>query len=131
MSWPWVLIWVAPVMDEGAIERRTYLPRGRWLDWWTGEATDGGRWINAEAPLDRIPLWVRSGSLLVTYPTDEVTAGLGEADTSRPLEATLWEEPALGHVAAHLADGTKIGWRRGEWSVRPDRPVSFLDPPRR
>jgi alpha-glucosidase (family GH31 glycosyl hydrolase) len=122
-------LWVAPAMDQGATERRTYLPRGRWLDWWTGEPTEGGTWIEAEAPLDRIPLWVRSGSLLVTYPTDQVAGGLGEEDATRPLEATLWEEPALGHVAARLADGTRISWRRGEWSVSPERPVSFLLPP--
>jgi alpha-glucosidase (family GH31 glycosyl hydrolase) len=123
-------LWVAPVMDEGSEERRTYLPRGRWIDWRTGEAVEGGQWITADAPLERIPLWVRAGSLIVTYPGDEVAAGLGEEDPSRPLEATLWGEPPLGHAAAHLVDGTKIGWRRGEWSVTPDRPVRFLYGPR-
>jgi alpha-D-xyloside xylohydrolase len=122
-------LWVAPVLEEGASERRTYLPRGRWLDWWTGEPFVGGRWIDAEAPLDRIPLWVRSGSLVVTYPEDVVARGLGEEDPSRRLEATLWDEPALGHVAVKLGDGTKIGWRRGDWFVTPERPVSFLEPP--
>ncbi len=122
-------LWVAPVLEEGAIERRTYLPRGEWFDWWTGERLAGGRWIDADAPLDRIPLWVRAGSLVVTYPTDDVARGLGEEDATRPLEATLWGEPALGRVSARLADGTRIAWRRGEWSVTPDRPVSLLRPP--
>ena len=101
-------LWVAPVLEEGATERRTYLPRGEWLDWWTGEPLEGGRWIDADAPLDRIPLWVRDGSLIVTYPRDEVARGLGEEDPSRPLEATLWGTPPLGHLSAHLADGTRI-----------------------
>ncbi|HEX3563667.1 MAG TPA: hypothetical protein VHU24_12585, partial [Solirubrobacterales bacterium] len=122
-------LWVAPVLDEGATERRTYLPRGDWLDWWTGERLTGGRWIDAEAPLDRIPLWVRSGSLMITYPTDEVAQGLGEEDAARPLEATVWGKPPLGHVSARLADGTHIGWRGGAWSVSPQRPVRFLEPP--
>ncbi len=51
------------------------------------------------------------------------------ASWSRPLEATLWGEPPLGHVAARLADGTRIGWRRSDWSVTPQRPVSFLEQP--
>ena len=122
-------LWVAPVLEEGATERRTYLPRGEWFDWWTGERLAGGRWIDADAPLDRIPLWVRAGSLMVTYSGDEVARGLGEEDPARPLEATLWGDPVLGHVSARLADGTHIGWRRGSWSVSPDRAISFLEPP--
>jgi alpha-D-xyloside xylohydrolase len=118
-------LWVAPVLEEGATERRTYLPRGDWIDWWTTQRTEGGRWVDAEASLDRTPLWVRAGSLIVTYPADEIVRGLGEEDPGRPLEATLWGEPQLSHTAARLADGTKIGWRRGQWSVTPDRPVTF------
>jgi alpha-D-xyloside xylohydrolase len=118
-------LWVAPVLEEGAVERRAYLPRGEWTCWWSGERLEGGRWIEAEAPLERIPLWVGSGSIVVTYPESEVTRGLGEEDPARPLEATLWGEPRLGHSAARLADGTRISWRGGEWSVEPDRPVAF------
>jgi alpha-glucosidase (family GH31 glycosyl hydrolase) len=122
-------LWVAPTLEEGATQRRAYLPRGEWIDWWTGESQEGGAWIDADAPLERIPLWVRAGSLIVTYPAEDVALGLGEEDPSRPLEATLWGEPPLGHLGAHLADGTRISWRRGEWSVTPERPVSFRPGP--
>jgi alpha-glucosidase (family GH31 glycosyl hydrolase) len=118
-------LWVAPVLDEGIAERRTYLPRGDWIDWWSGEPVGGGRWIEARAPLERIPLWVRAGSIVVTYPEAEVRRGLGEEDPERPLEATLWGEPRVGHAAARLADGTRISWRGGEWTVEPGRSVAF------
>ncbi|MGH2984911.1 MAG: glycoside hydrolase family 31 protein [Solirubrobacterales bacterium] len=118
-------LWVAPVLDEGTEERRTYLPRGEWISWWSGERLEGGRWIEAEAPLERIPLWVRAGSIVATYPEPEVARGLGEDDRGRALEATLWGEPRLGHTAARLADGTRISWRGGGWSVEPERPVAF------
>jgi hypothetical protein len=72
---------------------------------------------------------VRAGSLLVTYPAEEVARGLGDEDPARPLEASLLGQPALGNVSAKLADGTQISWRRGKWSVSPERPVTFLDPP--
>ena len=85
--------------------------------------------MDDDAPLGRIPLWVRDGSLIATYPRDEVARGLGEEDPARPLEATLWGEPPLGHVSARLADGTRISWRRGRWSSSPERPVRFLDSP--
>jgi len=116
-------LWVAPVMDEGARSREAYLPRGEWIDWWTGERLEGGRRVEAEAPLGRIPLWVRSGSLVVTYPEDSVRQGLGEEDPSRPIEVTMWGESALGRARADLADGTTVRWRNGDWSVSPERPL--------
>ncbi len=61
-------LWVAPVLEEGAERRRAYLPRGRWIDFWTGAAVEGGRDVVVPAPLDRIPVWVRHGSIVVTHP---------------------------------------------------------------
>jgi alpha-glucosidase (family GH31 glycosyl hydrolase) len=118
-------LWVAPVVEEGERLRRTYLPRGQWICWWTGERLAGGRWIEADAPLERIPLWVRSGSIVATYPEAEIAGGLGDEDATRPLEATLWGEPPLGHTAVRLAEGTRIGWRRGAWQIAPERPIEF------
>jgi alpha-D-xyloside xylohydrolase len=61
---------VAPVLDEGARSRRVYLPVGtRWTDAWTGKKLDGGQWITADAPLERIPLYLRGGAHLpITNP---------------------------------------------------------------
>ena len=118
-------LWVAPVLEEGATSRRAYLPRGDWVDFWSGERLAGGRWIEAAAPLERIPLWVRSGSILLTYPADVVARGLGEEDPARPLEATLWAEPRLGHSAARLADGRPVAWRRGRGSGPEGLEISF------
>jgi translation initiation factor IF-2 len=84
-------LWVAPVLEEGAAERRAYLPRGEWFDCWSGERLEGGRWIEAEAPLERIPLWVRAGSLVVSYPEAEVARGLGEEARRQARKVTLEE----------------------------------------
>jgi hypothetical protein len=71
-------------------------------------------------------VWVRRGALVVTYPAEHVAAGLGDTpERERPLEATLWGEPACGRATARLADGTTIRWRRGEWSVTPARDIAF------
>jgi alpha-D-xyloside xylohydrolase len=61
-------ILVSPVTEPGAISRRVYLPKAKWYDFWTGRATDGGTAIEAEAPLHRIPLHVRAGSILAMGP---------------------------------------------------------------
>jgi len=115
-------LWVAPVVEMGAREREVDLPRGDWIDFWTGAEVAGGGEVVASAPLDRIPVWVRRGALLVTYPADHVARGLGDTpEGERPLEATLWGEPACGRAKARLADGTQVRWTRGEWSVTPER----------
>jgi hypothetical protein len=82
--------------------------------------------VIAPAPLHTVPVWVRAGSIVVTYPAEHVAGGLGDVpERERPLEATLWGEPALGRTGTRLADGTRIHWRHGRWSVDPGREVSF------
>jgi alpha-glucosidase (family GH31 glycosyl hydrolase) len=121
-------LWVAPVLERRATEREVSLPRGDWIDFWSGERVRGGGEILAAAPIERIPVFVRSGSIVVTHPAEHVQGGLGDTpERERPLEATLWGEPPLGRCAVRLADGTRIGWRRGRWSVRPQRGVVFAE----
>ncbi len=64
-------ILVAPVTETEATTRHLYLPRGKWYDFWTGAALEGGKAIDAPAPLDRIPLYVRSGSIVPMGPDIE------------------------------------------------------------
>jgi alpha-D-xyloside xylohydrolase len=121
-------LWVAPMLHEGGQEREAPLPRGDWIETWTGARVPGGRDVVVPAPLHQIPVWVRAGSIVVSYPAEHVTAGLGDTpETERPLLATLWGTPPLGHAAARLADGTHLSWWRGEWSVSRERGVSFRE----
>ncbi len=58
---------VAPVAEAGARSRAVYLPRGvHWTDAATGELHEGGQTIDAPAPIERIPVFVRVGSRLGT-----------------------------------------------------------------
>lgn len=58
---------VAPVFGE-AQRQMVYLPEGDWVDYWTKQVRSGGRWIEVDAPLDTLPLWVRSGAILPLGP---------------------------------------------------------------
>lgn len=61
-------ILVAPVVEQGAAERKVYLPKGAcWTEVSTGKAYEGGRVITAQAPLDLIPLFFRDGSQMELY----------------------------------------------------------------
>jgi alpha-D-xyloside xylohydrolase len=56
---------VAPVLTAGATTRTTYLPAGAaWTDAWTGQTYEGGAAVTVDAPLDRIPLFLRDGASL-------------------------------------------------------------------
>jgi alpha-glucosidase (family GH31 glycosyl hydrolase) len=117
-------LWVAPVLEDEAREREVALPSGEWIETWSGRRIVGGSEVVVDAPLERIPVWVRAGSIVVTYPAEHVAGGLGDVpERERPLVATLWGMPRGRRAAARLADGTVIRWRRGQWSVSPEREV--------
>ncbi len=63
---------VAPVVDEGT-QRPVYLPVGRWIDLWTGVETSGGRTLVVDAPMDLVPVFVRSGAVIPKIPEDVMT----------------------------------------------------------
>ena len=46
----------------------TYLPRGRWTDWWSGALHEGSTTIRRQVPLRELPLYVRENSLVVLGP---------------------------------------------------------------
>jgi sulfoquinovosidase len=53
---------VAPVVTQGQVVRRLYLPAGWWTEYWTGRSHRGPGWIVVDAPLRQIPLLVRQGA---------------------------------------------------------------------
>lgn len=58
-------ILVAPILNQGARERPVYLPSGSdWTNAWDGSSYAGGQWVTAPAPLEFIPIFLRTGSKL-------------------------------------------------------------------
>jgi len=70
------LFWKTPeiftrekVVEPRPQTRSVYLPAGnQWVDFWTGQTLPGGQTIVADAPIDKIPLLVRSGSIIPMGP---------------------------------------------------------------
>ncbi len=85
---------VAPVVTEGEFKRRVYLPKGTWFDFGSDEAYVGPMTMTVDAPLDRIPMFVRGGAIipmrqLVQYtgqaPIDPLTLEIfPQGNSSRP-----------------------------------------------
>ncbi len=54
-------MFVAPVVEPGAVTRKLWLPEGEWTGLWDGRRYHGG-WIETEAPMGRPPVFYRAGS---------------------------------------------------------------------
>jgi alpha-D-xyloside xylohydrolase len=54
---------VAPVV-AGEHEREIYLPHGQWIDFWNRSTHSGEAKLTVAAPLNQIPMFIKSGSLL-------------------------------------------------------------------
>ena len=107
-------ILASPVLTEHATSRSVYLPAGAsWYDFWTGERTTGGTTITASAPLDRIPLDVRAGSILPMGPAIEYA---GQA--TDPIELRIYPG-ANGDFSLYEDQGDGHGYEHGERSVIP------------
>lgn len=77
---------VAPVLTEGAKSRHVYIPDGRWYDLWTGSRVPKG-WIEADTPVDRIPVYARGGAAIPMWFKVEAEfgsdVGLPDTDSGR------------------------------------------------
>ena len=61
---------VCPVMNSDN-RRDIYLPEGLWVNFFTGERLEGGRWYyHVEVPFDQMPVFARPGALIKMYPDD-------------------------------------------------------------
>lgn len=56
---------ICPVLEAGATSREVYFPAGsNWFDYYTGAEYQGGTTVTAAAPLERMPLYVKAGSII-------------------------------------------------------------------
>jgi alpha-D-xyloside xylohydrolase len=108
---------VAPVHQFKARSRPVYLPAGAaWYDFHTGARHEGGQTLAADAPLARMPLLVRAGSIVPTGPEIQYT---GEKP-SAPLTLLVFTG-ADGRFDLYEDDGVSYGYERGEFTRIPLR----------
>jgi alpha-glucosidase len=99
----------APVGHPGQRSRPVYLPGGPWYDFWSGERLSGG--VQADAPLERMPLYVRAGSVLPLGPALQHT-GQGPAGALQ-----LHVYPGSGESWLYEDDGHSLAFRSGEFRL--------------
>ncbi len=106
---------VSPVTEQGATSRPVYLPpAAAWYDFWTGARLTGDQHIAAPAPLDRIPLYVKAGSILPLGPEVEYAAQSPDA----PIELRIYRG-ADGSFNLYNDEGDTYDYEKGERAVIP------------
>ncbi|MGD8793660.1 MAG: glycoside hydrolase family 31 protein, partial [Anaerolineae bacterium] len=94
---------VAPVVRRDN-RCRVYLPAGEWVDYWTKEVQPGGRWLEVEAPLAVLPLWLRAGAIVPLGPEQAHT---GEKPLD-PLTVEIYRPGGEGQRLVHDEDRAPI-----------------------
>jgi alpha-D-xyloside xylohydrolase len=107
-------ILVNPVTEPGATSRRIYLPQTTWYDFWTGTALPGGRAIDAGAPLDRMPLYVRAGSIVPLGPDVEYAS----EKSADPIELRVYRG-ANGSFTLYEDENDNYNYEKGVYSTIP------------
>lgn len=105
---------VCPVVKPGVTSRSVYLPVGHtWTDFNTGKTYNGGITIEADAPLQTMPLYVRSGSIVPFYTTIEK-----HVTTQTPLEIQIFDGED-GSFNLYEDDGMSMEYQQGNHSTIP------------
>jgi alpha-D-xyloside xylohydrolase len=77
---------INPVTDPGSTKRKVVLPAGSdWFDFWSGQKCRGGQTIVADAPLDKMPIFVREGSIVPLGPSIQYAA-----ESQDPIELRIY-----------------------------------------
>lgn len=106
---------VAPVTRFKARVRDVYLPAGAdWYDFATGAYFKGGQIVPSDAPRERMPLYVRAGSIIPTGPAVQWT---GEQPDG-PIVLHVYTG-ANGEFSIYEDDGLSPGYKKGEFARVP------------
>ena len=147
---------VSPVYQYGARKREVYFPKSAgWYNFYTGKFQAGGERKNVDAPYERIPLYVRAGSIIPLGPemqyADEKPAEHIKVYVYQGADAefTLYEDENVNYnyeqgkysvIPMTYNEATRqltIGKRKGEFDgmlkertfeiiqVNPEHPVAF------
>jgi alpha-D-xyloside xylohydrolase len=92
-----------------------YFPgQGDWYDFWTGGTEASGQSIEAPAPLDRMPLYVRAGSII---PMGPLLQYVGEKPVD-PIELRVYRG-ANGAFTLYEDEGDTYHYEKGVYATIP------------
>lgn len=130
---------VNPVVEAGVTSYRSYLPENEagWVDFWSGKRFDGGQYVDTDVNIEKIPIFVKGGSILPFGPVKQYTAEKSDAPlvfniyAGADAEFTLYEDEGINYnyelgaystIVVEWNDADKvvtIGKRNGSYEGMP------------
>ncbi|WP_407889002.1 glycoside hydrolase family 31 protein [Levilactobacillus sp. N40-8-2] len=101
---------VAPIVQKSQIKRLVYLPAGKWIDFWNNREYTGNQDIVADAPLDKLPLFIKQDTIL---PWGAPVSHISE----KPDTAMTFK--LFGHAGTYTHyqdDGLDFNYQNGEFN---------------
>lgn len=104
-------ILVSPVVQQGQRAKIVYLPKGKWVDYFTKEVFEGGKSIVKETPLDTCPIYIKAGSFIPNYPVQNY---IGEKE----IETLVLDiYPGVGKYTHYQDDGESFNYTDGAYNL--------------
>ena len=108
---------VAPVTEKDVDTWSVYLPKNsNWYNFWNGEYHKGGQTINADAPLNKIPLFVKEGAIV---PMGDIIQFTGQQSTNT-LDIRIYPG-ADGYFELYEDEGDNYNYEKGKFTIIPFR----------
>ncbi len=104
---------VCPVTQPGARTKRVFLPSGGWYHNWDDTYFKGGQEITINAPLKQIPLFVREGAIIPTWPQMQF---VGEKPV-REITLHVFFKDGMESTNLYLDDGENMGYKNGHYEI--------------
>jgi len=109
-------IMVTPVTSAGATSQSVYLPAagGPWYNFWTGETSPAGQSVEVAAPLETLPIFVRSGSIIPMGPFLQYSS----EKTADPIELRVYRG-SDGKFTLYEDEGDNYNYEKGAYATIP------------
>ena len=104
---------VNPVTEHQTSSRKVYLPKSTtWFDFWTGQILTGGQTIDAPAPVETIPLYIKAGSIVPMGPYLQYAT----EKTADPLEIRIYQG-ANGSFVLYEDENDTYNYEKGAFTT--------------
>ena len=109
-------IMVTPVTSAGATTQSVYLPAANapWYNFWTGETTAAGQRVEAAAPVETVPLFVKPGSIIPLGPFLQYSS----EKPADPIELRVYRG-ADGKFTLYEDEGDSYNYEKGKFATIP------------
>jgi len=108
-------IMVAPVYEPDRNKRMVYFPEGEWIDFWTGQSFKGPEYKIIDAPLSKLPIFLKAGSIL---PLNKKLNYIGEKELEE-LEFNIYlsNEIDYNNYRLYDDDGISFDYLEGKYNL--------------